>query len=399
MKKYLDYKAEKPKFKEWQSFAFLAPRITFPPILLWDFCKWGVNKIAGEAMGRQILPAQTEKIKQKIIRKLASHAPIDEIGDERFAIQRPDVFTHDDAKLDTLEIQPKVQQNIEHQKYIVNFLGNSGAYELIIDEMKADAENLSANVVGFNYRGVMNSTGKPKSKKDLVVDGISQVQRLLDNGVLPQNITLKGLSLGGGISSLVAAYFHKNKQPINIFNDRSFSSISNYAVGHIRTLGGNHTGHRESAFGIILGWIAKPFIKIILSLLKWEINAGDAFKAIPEDFRDYVVVRSPKNKRTREILDDAKICHYASIHITLKDERRAKKAQVIEVSNSQHMSPDVINENLVALKAKNKARKLLPAKGVNGHYLKLKDLGNSIGESGSHLFEDFVQRPHANLAR
>lgn len=86
------------------------------------------------------------------------------------------IITHDGAELDTLEIIPKNQDTTsKDRKYIINFVGNSMAFEQIIDEMQEDAKELNRVVIGFNLRGVSKSTGQATSKDDLVTDGIAQV--------------------------------------------------------------------------------------------------------------------------------------------------------------------------------------------------------------------------------
>lgn len=96
------------------------------------------------------------------------------------------------------------------------------------------------------------------------------------------------------MASLVAHHFHQQNQPINIFSSRSFSSITNFLVGQIR-VAGTETGHDESFGRKLLGWLVKPFIKLGVSLANWEINAEDAFKGIPNEYREYMCVRTEKN--------------------------------------------------------------------------------------------------------
>ncbi|MCX7115981.1 MAG: hypothetical protein NTW08_08765 [Gammaproteobacteria bacterium] len=230
------------------------------------------------------------------------------------------IITHDDASLDTMEIAHVSQtaQSVQDKKYLINFCGMSGSYQDIFSELQSEAYRLQCNVVGFNYRGVLFSRGQALSKDELVIDGIAQVQRLLNQGVAAPHIILKGQSLGGAVATLVAAYFHQKGIFIAVFNDRSFSSITNVLVGHIREI-----------FNRVFGWIAKPFIKLALLLSRWEMDAGDAFKDIPETYRDYVAVCPKKRHDDSGIKfssqEDGVIPAYASIHAALKDERTAKK--------------------------------------------------------------------------
>ncbi|WP_187356889.1 alpha/beta fold hydrolase [Legionella geestiana] len=418
-------------------------RVFFPPILLWDFAKWGVNKFLGEMVSYIVLPAQDAKLEDysdsdsysqsppgfynhddeenNSGRDLDSRLPSDsddsDDGDKlaanlytksdvshtvytRLSQEYLKVITHDGASLDTLQITPRSLVNTpdNQKKYIINFVGNASCYEDVIYPMKENARDLNRVVIGFNLRGVKKSTGQAKSKNDLVNDGIAQVQRLLDAGVPSQNITLKGHSLGGALATMVAQHFHQQGQPLYLFNDRSFSSITNFVVGLIRTAG-TDTGHRES-FGMkLLGWMAKPFIKFGVSLVKWEINADDAYKAIPEAYKEYILARSQKTDRD-ESADDTVITHYASLHHALKSERRAQKDEleigISRLENNTNSDDKQRTEKLAALKAKKehfKARKMhffLPQ--YDAHCASLTDLKNRTGQNGEVFFKAFIDR-------
>ena len=385
----MHYRAPKPTFSRWDRAKFIAIRVIFPPILLWDLIKIGFSKLLGEGIGELILPAQ----KMNFI--LAMDNPID-YG--RLVCKHHIIETYDGARLDTFELDHQSQKALEskYQKYIINFVGNASCYERHIEEMKNDAEVLQANVVGFNFRGVYDSSGKAKSSEDLVTDGIAQVQRLLDQGVSPQNITLKGHSLGAGIAALVANHFHQLKQPINVFNSRSFSTISDVLVGHIRLERdekGLPLGHKESLGKKILGWLATPFIKLALALVKWEIKAGAAFRRIPEAYRDYVVVRSKKSERDQRT-DDPIIPHYASIHKALSSERHRKKSEIRKAIDEVARHP---KQNKKALEQareeiKNGRKMKTHEEKEDGHNVSLSLLHNQFGKSGQAVFTDFVCR-------
>lgn len=396
-----DYQAPKPIRTKKQLAQAVLPRIFFPPILLWDLLKIAVNKIAGEKVSKLVLPALDMPFLGMKINNVST------FNNATLHFEKYQVITHDGAVLDTLEITHSAQDAVypSLKNYIINFPGNAMCYEQTLKAMNDDALALKCNVIGFNFRGVNQSTGKPKSKDDLVIDGIAQVQRLLDQGVSPENITLKGYSLGASIATLITHHFHQQGIKINLFNDRSFSSITNFLVGHIRT-GGNETGHLESTGMKILGWIAKPFVKLGLLLTQWEINAGNAYKAIPAEYKDYMVVRTRKNARNKDIYDDSVIPHYASIHAALKDERRAQKANIDKLivaadKEKRHGEPlakpdlEEAGNNLRNARAQFKARKMeVGVAEVNGHLVPQKDLHNRAGKDGVSFFREFVNRAH-----
>lgn len=400
------YNAPKPKYSNWEWFKFIALRIVFPPVLLWDLIKLGVNKLIGELVGGWVLPAQNNdficpEISEDII------CNDNKIG---LTFERHRVITHDAAHLDTFEITHNSQTklNPKYQKYIINLVGNGTCYEQIINTMKQDASDLGVNVIGFNFRGVGKSTGKTTSKDNLFTDATAQVQRLLDKGVSPQNIVLKGHSLGAAIGSLVTQHFHQLKQPINVFSSRSFSTITNVLVGYIPIV----FGYKDRKKGTILGWLAKPFVKLAVTLANWEINAGRAFKSIPELYREYIVVRTKKEIRIRDNwVDDKVIPHYASIHKALTAERRAKKVKIdreiknladIIKSTDPLAKPDITKakEYLIEAREKIKSDRKMQAytKDVIGHNVGLNELHNRRGVSAQAFFQDFVQKAAENHA-
>jgi hypothetical protein len=388
------YQAPKPVYPWASWFKRIAFRIIFPPILLWDALKFIVNAAIGKKVGEIILLAQ-KKIKLKDKHNVQNK--INTINKSKdLNVKKPEVKTYDGAILDTVEINHLDKANIlpKQQQYIINFVGTNGTYEGSMDQMADDAKALQCNVVGFNFRGVMNSTGKPKSADDLVTDGIAQVQRLLDKGVDPQNITLKGHSLGAGIATLVAKHFHDNKKKINLFNGRSFSSITNVVVGHIRTYN-QATGHQELLGKKIVGWIAKPFIKFILALVKWEIDAESAYKSLPATHKEYMVIKSSKDARksSKPPIDDRIITNYGSLHAALKSENRKVKAQINKQSiNEGKKTPSELKE---ARKCLNK-RKMITLDGEDGHNYKSNLNDRYTGNNANHFFRSFVKKAHAH---
>jgi pimeloyl-ACP methyl ester carboxylesterase len=320
-----DYVAPRPRYP-WQSwFSFIVARLVFPPILLWDASKFIINKLTGYQIGQQVLISQGidfsawhETAKQDI----------HELQQAKIAVTNFTVQTHDFHKMDTLAL------NTGHagDPYIIHLVGNGMSYEQITNEMGHDALDNHCNVVGFNFRGVGKYRHQDyvSSYKDLCNDGIAQVQRVLELGVNPEKIYLKGHSLGAGVATLVAKHFHDLGIQINLFNGNSFSSITNVIIGHlIRT--NQQSGHVETPASKLLGWVIKPFLKLALLITDWEIDAATAYKALPDTHKEYVVVRSDKARRNHygtELKDDATITYYGSLHSALKSERRKQKQQI-----------------------------------------------------------------------
>ena len=408
----IDYTAAKPAMTGFE----VAKAIlywTFPPTLLWGAMKWAVNRLAGEALSKLVLPAQAMRddtmlaeLNYKTIRECRSDL-ITAANQQNLELNQLKVKTHDGAILDTVElINPALKgKPPSEQNYIVAFTGNGVCYELNASDMLEDCKEVGCNVVGFNFRGVVNSEGKPKSKDDLVTDGIAQIQRLIDKGVPPERIRLKAHSLGAGVASLVAKHFHDHGQPIILFNGRSFSNITNFIVAHLRGLG---DGYSETTTGKLIGYLAYPLIKLTLALTKWEIEAASAYKALPKDHRDYVVVRSDKEGRQYKAIDDTVIPHYASLHEALKSERTDELAQIEKAikaikklaEKEDRLLSKSDNARLAELEQQAQRIKFHKVEVSNygqGHNLPLAELKSRDNKNAKEYFQAFFKRT-ASLA-
>gem|GEM_PF-4087412 len=243
-------------------------------------------------------------------------------------------FDGSEVKLDTVEICPKslVGKKPEDQKYTIYFKGQAEFYENNFERLEKDAKDFQHVSIGFNYRGAGESTGIARSMDDLVADGIAQVQRLLDKGVKPENITLSGWSLGGGVATLVAKHFHDKfrdegkNQNINLFADRTFSSLTNAVLGFIRTIGsggefGQNSGKQESWFGKALAFILKPLVKAMLRAEGWDHDIAAAYQALPTE-----------NKRAVNASGDAIVSDYAALRAGLDNPEEHRASMIYSPS-------------------------------------------------------------------
>ncbi len=304
------------------------------------------------------------------------------------------VVTFDGAQLDTLEIRHKVQQELEpqYQTFIINFNCNFKVYEQSLVEMQENARDLQTNVIGFNYRNVGRSKGQVQLMTQLIIDGIAQVQRLLDQGISPENITLNGLSIGGGVATCVAWYFHQQGLKVNLFNDRSFSSSLKLVLSHLQNI---------PILGGVLGFI----FTLLVCNSAWYAPIAELFQEIPQEYRDYMLVRTPRSKRTTETQDDCAIPHEGSLHLGLREQRRKIKGaldqQIMAYKNEEGADSKIINE-LQAVKSaeKEKARNRkmeAPATNIgedSAHTMAKKYLFNRRGLSADTFFKNFVHRSH-----
>lgn len=346
------------------NFKKAAKYVALPPLGVWAAIKFSSNQMMGKLIGRMIVAGQDlYKKDAKVIDGKNPRAIIEEelkqfyhhLNKEEFDFDRFKVESTNKSLLDTVSLASPTERTkaASQRKYIIRFGGNGEAYESSLAAMQADAKALECTVIGFNYRGVANSTGSAKTFASLVEDGYSQVALLLAKGVRPENICLLGHSLGGAVATKLASKLHKQNHPVYLFNDRSFSSLTNVIVGWIRCWGlmvtpefkqtfigtvlrpflwffGKQSYTEESLFGKMLGHILKPPIKSILVVTGWEVNAAKAYQKIDEKHKSYVTVRTRKHTKQENedcdnsnIKDDVVITDYASLHSGLKEDKRA----------------------------------------------------------------------------
>jgi hypothetical protein len=255
---------------------------------------------ATESIGKLVLPAQwrePENLNSQILGKLSTNFNL--------SIDAGYIGTHDGATIDTIQLTPLTEplNTIEQRRFIIKFNGNGMQYTDALNNYAYDANKLKETVIAFNYRGVGNSKKTPGAFQDLVTDGIAQVQRLLDLGVTPKNITLDGLSLGGGVATMVAYHFHQLGKQIYLWNDRSFASLSKAAAGMLApTLPGLADDLVNSSCESTLWSVMKS--------TGWDVDIANAYKAIPSEFKGYMVVAKKSNNSN----GDGVISHKASLH-------------------------------------------------------------------------------------
>lgn len=344
---------------------YIAPK---PTLTMNWFQRW-MSSLLGGRIGSLIISAQNDpdlrneaadRYNQFIDNKQST------ISANRFTIQ-----THDGALLDTVEVKMNEDQDNSQHPYII-FLGGVGScYERNLNLMVTLAETTNAVCIGFNPRGVCESTGAAYSKHDSLTDGIAQVQRLIDNGVNPGWIILKGESYGSAVAAEVGEYFHNKGLNIYVFCGRAFSSLSEEVSGLV-----------SRGINKAVSTVAKPFIKGILYSTNWDANTYKSFKNLPEQNREYMLVRSPRETRAWR-KDDLVVGYTESLHYAL---RRDQKMQNVN-------SRSIDDSDMTAEKQKSRARKFMTeAPGTNGHIVPLARLTNRNNEDGLSFFRQFVVR-------
>jgi hypothetical protein len=315
--------------------------------------------------------------------------------EDNFCFESHRVITYDQNELETFEIQPSSQRNlpITEQKYLIGFPVAIDGGEFIdngkaLDRMVERANRFQCNVVGFHFRGNGKGKGQATSIEDCIVDGIAQVQRALDKGVAPKKILLEGYCFGGAVATAVVEYFHNHGIKIGLFNDRSFSNATNMLLGRMRVGYTSPTeyavesksGYTETLLEKCKAFLAMPFVKLGLLLSKWEIEAAEAYQSLPDDCKEYMVVKSSKQIRQNvKPIDDAVITDYASLHEAVK-----------------YTKPLFASLNETE-KLKSKARKMQPNSDSyqkEGHSLsrKLLHIRKDETQTADDFYVDFVNR-------
>jgi len=261
--------------------------------------------------------------------------------DQNLDLKRFFLPVNPEVKLDTVEMcYPAYQKS---KKYIIYGWGRSDCYEKRLFRLASDALNLNAHIVSFNFRGVGFSRGCPYNQEDVIEDYIAQVRRLIiDKNVKPENITLHGHSLGGGVAILALDKIRKeNKWHCKIRNDRSFNNLIN--VSSSVNFENKKLRFKTSRFFIlliallvlmpcilfspltllqgsvvflatILSCQIKPlyqlwdmFIPDLLNnsmkgLMKyggWKMDVAHVFESFPEEDKSYMVIRQPTRQYSR----------------------------------------------------------------------------------------------------
>lgn len=377
-------------------------RIIFPPLLIWDGLKFAISSLLSKKLTESII---LTAIKSRINNKDSFIIHLkDKTNSESLKLlifERLNVFA-DNRKMDTLEIKNIVEKDLpkENQRYLLYFPGNNSCYENDINHLIDSAINIGCNVIGFNYyEDIEKNTIIENPVKDVIINGIAQVQRLLDSGIYPENILLEGYSLGGGIAALITKHFHDKKIPINLFLDRTFSDVDTFVDGYIRrkefheitNSSGNYykTGHKEGIPNILLSFLLKPLINFGIAVTSWEIKTANSYLSIPDKNKDYMFIRTSSKIRNDKTIDDNVITHHASLHndTSVKEDRKLKKARLNDIIDNDRIDKDLKDKSIKA-KEYFRARKMMTTdESKNGHgETNRNELKNHYGMNANQFF-------------
>lgn len=312
------------------------------------------KKFFGHLISKSIVQAQKFKKIIKSIKPIASTdsteiAEIAEIVEKNIKIKSTGKAIIDAVEVCHRELDCKSTE----QKVIIYAYGRKDYYERHLADYYQEALELkTCRVVGFNFRNVQASTGKPLCEQDWIDDAIAVVDYYHKTLNIPlENILISGHSMGAALVTVAAAQvFQREKsKSIKIINNRSFSSLPAIVIN--LTFGGFGSGvfigiisaatiaivgsfilgpvALVLAFGVLecslLGGLifpsltkalCRPITEIILYLTFGRIDALAAFHSLPKDSKDYIYAK-----------DDEIIIGTASLAYALKAERKKEKAQ------------------------------------------------------------------------
>lgn len=246
-----------------------------------------------------VFPAQFKKISKYDLQAIQVSFPDLSIS---FSKEK----TEKNRLLETITIQPKTnKENVT----ILIFNGQNATFR---DEKKIRVycqmvKDTGCKVVGFDYGGTARRKITTWSHQPLVDDGFYLAKKLIAQS---NSLVLKGNSLGGAIATLVAKQCHEKGILVYLWNGRSFASASHVIAGQFRTL--HFSGHYENTTSILLSKIAGSLSLPMLVATGWEIDAASAYKMIPEEYKNYYLVRSSKDERLIK-KDDVVIPYHASL--------------------------------------------------------------------------------------
>lgn len=210
-------------------------------VALWTLTLGGYYFLRKKA-AKRILPYLSASVKEKQEMECVRNDFLNRYPNRA---ERLHMMTFDGSVIDGIQFRCQTRaQRLQDEKWVIYFNGMGETYENRLETplLQEYADLIQANVLLFNYRGIMESVGFPLSSRDIVVDGEACVQYLLHLGIKEENILLHGFSLGAGVAAEVS-FLHKK---CSVLNDCSFD---------------------------ILSHVPGKFAGFLIRCLKWELNS------------------------------------------------------------------------------------------------------------------------------
>lgn len=285
---------------------------TLEPRGAWGLCTRVCSYLFGASISKKILPSQTlhdddfinesKQLEGQFERKLAT---LDQQG---ITATKFKLRTYDNATLESIELKhPNQEQKDPYERhYVICLVGNGMCYQDLLRDMLDDCKNMQYNVLSFNYRNVLESNGTLTSQVPLILDLISQIERLKQQGIKPENIHLLGHSFGAAIATITASIYHLYGEQPDLVNGRSLSTAAEFV----------YFQHPEGLQRLIWGNLDR----LKLALTNLNLNPVLAYSHIPVENKRYFYVKKVKTRNDSK--PDGVIDHQASFHKGLKNTLR-----------------------------------------------------------------------------
>lgn len=174
--------------------------------------------------------------------------------------------TQSKCSIEMLTCEPQASHLVGGGKHIVYFPGANTYYQACFRDISAAAKETGATVHAFNFPGTGASTGKIREVNDLINAGIAVVNKLIRDGVHPDNIILQGDCYGAAVALEVKKQFEFKKIKLRIIMNNAFKSFKSVVVSMIS---------KKSKF---LTALTNRIIKKLLKFIGWHISPGKQFK-------------------------------------------------------------------------------------------------------------------------
>lgn len=311
---------------------------------------------------------------------------------EFYTLQTPDKAVLDSVAVTT---ENEDKKPFSERKFIVTCMARDQNYINWIKDFNHSANRIGCTVIGFNYRGIDYSKGMVWTQDNMIDDALSQVQRLLDLGAKPENIGLEGMSLGGVIATLTAARLHEQNLKVKLYNERSFRSSIRLISGYLLPDDNSNPWNPLNWLRYLIAGLVYILLGPVIWLVGWPMDAETAWDKIPEEDKEYSVVRDETSSSPLEFHDDG-IIHdsWASIASYVDEKRQVIIKKLQEGRNLSKKEQKIFYdeaENHNFRVAKNQTDQLQKPP----HYVPRRYLVKTINQSEplhEHMINSFIKK-------
>lgn len=207
-------------------------------------------------------------------------------------------------QLETFSFQHQDFKNkaLKEQYYRLHCSGNSGNCSRFFEELALlSQKHPELKTITYNHPGVEGSGGLMMTQDDLVNALYAQVKNLIANGVKPEHIELSGFSIGAATAALTAKKLKDECYNVNLFCDRTFSTMSKVVTDKLPIFGTILKFLRSlPILKEIINYLIQPLVQYILIkpllwLMNWDMNPAEAYKGIDPHQKALVNVK-PKSQ-------------------------------------------------------------------------------------------------------